>query len=462
MNLFKILKNMSPPKIIAMGFLLIIIAGTLLLTLPISSADGKGTAFIDALFVATSATCITGLTPVVTAEHWSLFGKIVIMGLFQIGGLGFMTFVTLTFLVLGKRITLRNRLVIKESYNLSDGVGMAGFMVSMIKFTFIAEAIGALLLSTQFIRIYGFDTGLFYSIFHSISAFCNAGFDLLGESSLVEFSGNYVINITIMLLIITGGIGFPVVLDIYLMLRNRFIKKFSLRICFKNLRLHSKVAISFTLFLIFAGALAFFLGEHNNPQTMGNMTMPHKILACFFQSVTLRTAGYFSIPQEGMKYGSKLVALILMFIGGSPASTAGGAKTVTVAVVLVSVITMLKGEDEVVVFKRNISFRTIRKSLSVIIMMLFLELTAVMLLSAVEGNAHVVYEGIDLFYEVFSAMSTVGVTTGLTPHLSTWGKIIIILCMYIGRIGPITMAMIFTVNGKKREIQYPDGNILVG
>lgn len=462
MKILNLLKSMSPPKIIAMGFLLIIIAGTLLLTLPVSSADGKGTSFIDALFVATSATCITGLTPVVTAEHWSLFGKVVIMGLFQIGGLGFMTFVTLTFLVLGRRITLRNRLVIKESYNLYEGTGMAAFMVTMIKFTFIAEAIGALLLSTQFIRIYGFDTGLFYSVFHSISAFCNAGFDLLGESSLIEYSGNYVVNITIMLLIITGGIGFPVVLDLYLMLRNKFTKKFRLKICFKNLRLHSKIALSFTLFLILTGALSIFIGEYSNPQTIGNMTMPHKILASFFQSVTLRTAGYFSIPQDGLRYGSKLISIILMFIGGSPASTAGGAKTVTVAVVLFAVFTMLKGEDEVVVFKRSISFKTIRKSLSVMIMMLFLELMAVILLSVTERNIQYAYEGIDLFYEVFSAMGTVGVTTGLTPYLTNIGKVIIILCMYIGKIGPITMAMIFTVNGKKREIQYPEGNILVG
>ncbi len=453
---------MSPPKIIAMGFLLIIIAGTLLLTLPVSSADGRGTAFIDALFVATSATCITGLTPVVTVEHWSLFGKVVIMGLFQIGGLGFMTFVTLTFLVLGKRITLRNRLVIKESYNLYEGTGMAAFMVSMIKFTFIAEGIGAFLLATQFVRIYGFDKGLFYSVFHSISAFCNAGFDLIGENSLVEFSGNYVVNITIMLLIITGGIGFPVVLDLYLMLKNKLIKKFRLRICLKNLRLHSKIALSFTLFLVVSGALAIFICEYNNPQTIGNMTMPHKILASFFQSVTLRTAGYYSISQKGMTYGSKLISLILMFIGGSPASTAGGAKTVTVAVVLFSVFTMLKGEDEVVVFKRSISFKTIRKSLSVIMMMLFLELVAVMLLSAAERNSQFLHDGMDLFYEVFSAMGTVGVTTGITPYLSNIGKMIIILCMYIGKIGPITMAMIFTVNGKKREIQYPEGNILVG
>ncbi len=462
MKILNFLKNLSPPKIIAAGFLLIIIAGTILLTLPVSSADGNGTPFIDALFVATSATCITGLTPVVTAEHWSLFGKVIIMCLFQVGGLGFMTFVTLTFLVLGKRITLKNRLVIKESYNLYEGTGVASFMVSMIKFTFIAEAIGALFLSTQFIREYGFDTGLFYSVFHSISAFCNAGFDLLGPNSLVEYSGNYVVNITIMLLIITGGIGFPVVLDIYLILINKFKKKFRLKICIKNLRLHSKIALSFTLFLIILGALTIFTVEYSNPQTIGNMTLPHKILASFFQSVTLRTAGYCSIPQNGLRYSSKLASIMLMFVGGSPASTAGGAKTVTVAVVLFSVLTMLKGDDEVVIFGRSFSFRTIRKSLSVIIMMLFFELVAVMLLSLTEKNIPYAHEGIDIFFEVFSAMGTVGVTTGLTPNLSFMGKIIIIICMYIGKIGPITMAMIFMVNRKNREIKYPEGNILVG
>lgn len=458
----KNLKNLTPPKIIAAGFLIIIIAGTLLLTLPISSKTGKSTSLIDALFVATSATCITGLTPVVTAEHWSLFGQIVIMLLFQTGGLGFMAFVTLTFLFLGKKITLRGRLVIKESYNLNDNTGFAAFMISLLKFTLIAEGIGALVMCPQFIKDYGADKGVFMGIFHSVSAFCNAGFDLVGDSSLIPYSGNYLICCTIMALIIIGGIGFPVVLDLYLLFKNLFVKKFRLVTCWRNLRLHSKIVLSFTAFLIAAGALSIMAGEYTNPQTIGNMTLSHKILASTFQSVTLRTAGYCSVSQAGLRYSSKLISILLMFIGGSPASTAGGAKTATVAVVLLAVITMIKGEDDVTVFKRNINFQTIRKALSVIIMMLMLDIIAVIILSVTERNCGFAYTGIDLFYEVFSAMGTVGVTTGLTPYLSNIGKLVIIVCMYIGKIGPVTMAMIFTANSKKREIRYPDGNIIVG
>ncbi len=458
----KNLKNLTPPKIIAAGFLIIIVIGTFLLTLPISSQAGKSTSLIDALFVATSATCITGLTPVVTSEHWSLFGQIVIMLLFQTGGLGFMTFVTLTVIFLGKKITLRGRLVIKESYNLSDNTGFSAFMISLIKFTLVTEGIGALVMCPQFIKDYGADKGVFMGIFHSISAFCNAGFDLIGDSSLIPYSGNYLICGTIMALIIIGGIGFPVIIDMYLMFKNLFIKKFRLMTCWRNLRLHSRIVLSFTAFLIVAGALSIFAGEYTNPQTIGNMTLPHKILSSTFQSVTLRTAGYCSISQSGLRYSSKLISIILMFIGGSPASTAGGAKTATVAVVLLAVITMIKGEDNVTVFKRNITFQTIRKSLSVIVMMLMFEIIAVVILSVTERNCGLAYTGIDLFYEVFSAMGTVGVTTGLTPYLSNMGKLVIIICMYIGRIGPITMAMIFMANSKKSEIHYPDGNILVG
>ena len=417
-------KNLTPPKIIAAGFLIIIIIGTFLLTLPISSKTGKSTSFIDALFVATSATCITGLTPVVTAEHWSLFGQIVIMLLFQTGGLGFMTFVTLTFLFLGKKITLRGRLVIKESYNLNDNTGFVAFMISLLKFTLIVEGIGALVMCPQFIKDYGADQGVFMSIFHSVSAFCNAGFDLVGDSSLIPYSGNYLICCTIMALIIVGGIGFPVVLDLYLMLKNLFVKKFKLITCWRNLRLHSKIVLSFTAFLIVAGTLSIMAGEYTNPQTIGNMTLPHKILASAFQSVTLRTAGYCSVSQAGLRYSSKLISILLMFVGGSPASTAGGAKTATVAVVLFAVITMVKGEDEVIVFKRNITFQTIRKALSVIIMMLMLDIIAVIILSVTERGCGFAYTGIDLFYEVFSAMGTVGVTTGLTPYLSNLGKLV--------------------------------------
>lgn len=458
----KILKNMRPPKLIGLGFLIVIIIGTALLTLPISSANGEFTNIIDALFTAASATCITGLAVLVTGEHWSLFGQIVIMLLVQIGGLGFMAFVTMAFVALGKRITLRDRILMRESYSTDNLKGAVKFIKHICKFTIGAEGVGALILSIRFCPQFGFLKGIYYGIFHSISAFCNAGFDLFGSSSIIDFSGDYILLAVLMLLIITGGIGFPVFMDLYIMIKNVFNKKYRLGLGLKKLKIHSKLALITTAFLTIFGAVFFAAMECGNAETIGNMPLGEKLASSMFQSVTLRTAGFASIDQAGLTDGSKIMSILLMFVGGSPASTAGGAKTVTVAVVVVSAITLIKGEDKVKIFKRTLTLSTIRKSLAVIITMMFMIFASVIILTITEQNSVFIHDALDIFYEVVSAICTVGTSTGITPYLSDFGKIIIIICMYIGRIGPVTMAMIFTSNSVKTSVEYPEGKIIVG
>ncbi|MGN1318025.1 MAG: TrkH family potassium uptake protein [Lachnospirales bacterium] len=455
----KIFKKMTPTRTIALGFFTVIIIGTLLLMMPFSSSSGHFTNFLDCLFTATSATCITGLSTVVTAEHWSIIGQLVILAMIQIGGLGFMAFVTLFFVILGKKITLRNRLVIRESYNLDERRGAVKFIELICKFTFFVELIGALILSTRFIPKFGFIKGIYCSIFHSVSAFCNAGFDVLGSNSLIDinYSGDYVILLTLMALIIVGGIGFPVVMDLYAV-----IKHFKDRKTFDHLKIHTKLAVVTTLILISSGTLYFFIAEYNNPDTLGNMPFFQKLIVAAFQSVTLRTAGFVCVDQGSLTFGSKFVSMLLMIVGGSPASTAGGVKTVTVAVIILSVTTLLKGQQDVTAYKRRISFNTIRKALAVMTMMVSIAFVAALILSVTETNGSSYPFGIDIFYEVFSAIDTVGVTTGLTPLLTPIGKAVIIFCMYIGRIGPITMGMLFVVNDKNKFIKYPDGKLIVG
>lgn len=457
-----LLKNIEPPKIIGLGFLIVILMGAVLLSLPVSSAAGETTNFLDALFTATSATCVTGLATVVTVEHWSLFGQIVIMLLIQIGGLGFMAVVTMAFVALGRRITLRDRIIMRESYNVEDAKGVVKFIKNICKFTFGVEIIGSIILSLHFMKEFSFTKAVYYGVFHSVSAFCNAGFDLFGESSLIDYSGDYLLNITIMGLIITGGIGFTVFVDIYGALRKSLFQCFKFKSALRGMKLHSKLVICTTAILIVFGVLFFTICEYENSKTMAAMSFPQKILNGTFQSVTLRTAGFATLNQGDLSYGSKIMCILYMFIGGSPASTAGGVKTATMAVVVVAVITLIRGEDNVVVFKKNITLATIRQALAVIMTMLSMIFAAIVVLTFTERGSDFKYECLDLVYEVVSAMCTVGNTTGITPYLSRAGKVVIILCMFAGRIGPVTMAMIFTSNNKKSAINYPEGKVIVG
>ncbi|MDE6182578.1 MAG: TrkH family potassium uptake protein [Eubacteriales bacterium] len=455
---------LGPAHIITFSFLALILIGTLLLNLPISSVDGKSIGIFNAMFTATSAVCVTGLVVVNTLNHWTIFGKVIILMLIQIGALGFMSLFTFVLVFLGRKITLKERILIQESFNLSSFKGLFSFLKKIIKGTFIIEGIGSLILSIRFIPKYGFPKGILYGIFHSVSAFCNAGFDILGEASLLDYQTDYIVNITIMAVIILGGLGFSVWIDL-LKYINHLKDKRSGKINSKFvMSLHSKVALCMTSILIFLGFISTFLLEFNNPETIGNLRLDQKILACLFQSVTLRTAGFDAIGQAELNYGSKFMAIILMAIGGSPGGTAGGIKTVTIGALFFTIVSVIKGKDCVTAFKKTISFHTVQKALTVFVMMITFIFLATILLSITELNNSYNHDFIDLLYEATSALGTVGLSTGITQYLSFFGRIIIMVCMFVGRLGPITvvLGLSFQKRSKKNVIHYPEEKIIVG
>ncbi|WP_411167995.1 TrkH family potassium uptake protein [Clostridium sp. MB05] len=432
-------------QILALGFLVVIFIGGTILSLPISSSSGKPTNFLDAIFTSTSAVCVTGLVTLDTSTHWSTFGQTVIMTLIEVGGLGFMSFAVLISLILGKKITLRERLVMQEAMNTYSIQGLVKMVQYVLVFTVSVQFFGALLLSTQFVPEYGIAKGTFYSVFHSISAFCNAGFDLFGKS-LVGYSSNSVVILVISALIIIGGLGFTVLLEIY---EFKGIKKLSL---------HSKLVIITTAILIFGGAILMLIFEYTNPETIANMNFKDKLLNSFFASVSPRTAGFNSVSTSGMTLASKFLTVILMFIGGSPGSTAGGLKTVTFGILVLTVISVIKGREDAEGFGRRFTKEAVYKAFTLLFIGASLVIFATMILSYTEVGASF----IDLLYETTSAFGTVGLTLGLTPNLSSIGKVLIMLMMYFGRVGPLTVMLALTRKGKKSGYKYPEGKILIG
>ncbi|MCR1949687.1 TrkH family potassium uptake protein [Clostridium sp. DSM 100503] len=432
-------------QILALGFLIAILIGGIILSLPISSRTGEPTNFLDAIFTSTSAVCVTGLITLDTSTHWSVFGQSVIMTLIEIGGLGFMSFAVLISLILGKKITLRERLVMQEAMNTYSIQGLVKMVKYVLVFTVSVQFFGALLLSTQFVPEYGIARGMFYSVFHSISVFCNAGFDLLG-TSLVGYSSNSVVILVISALIIIGGLGFTVLLEIY---EFKGIKKLSL---------HSKLVLITTAILVFGGAILMFIFEYNNVETIANMNIKDKLLNSFFASVSPRTAGFNSVSTSGMTLASKFLTIILMFIGGSPGSTAGGLKTVTFGILVLTVICVIKGREDTEVFGRRFTKEIVYKSFTLLFIGVSLVIFATMILSYTEVGSSF----IDLLYETTSAFGTVGLTLGLTPNLSSIGKILIMLMMYFGRVGPLTVMLALTRKRKKSGYKYPEGKILIG
>lgn len=461
---FKKLKSaMSPSQIVMLSFFSIILIGAALLKLPFSQTEAAGTIpFLDCLFTATSAVCVTGLVTFTTATSWTAFGKVVILLLIQIGGLGLVAIITYFGVYLGKKITLKERITIQTAFNHTDFHGMVRMVMFVIKGTLICEGAGAIILFIGFLREgLGASTALIYSVFHAISAFCNAGFDIIGQESLMPFASNPFINTAVTLLIIIGGIGFSVWVDF-----KRNIKKLlSPKITEKGrFSLHSKLALSTTLLLLLLGTLYFFIAEYDNQQLWGNVGIGGKLLRSYFQSVTLRTAGFFTVNQGALSEMSKFVSAVFMIIGGSTGGTAGGIKTVTIAVVICSVWSIIKGRYTIDVFNRNIQLQFLQKSLTIITIMTALLCSGTAFLSFTEQSSAFPHSMVDLFYEVSSALGTVGLTTGITPYLSPYGKGLIILCMFIGRIGPISIIMSLT---KKREqsgdiIRYPKEDILIG
>ncbi|MEW8956425.1 TrkH family potassium uptake protein [Clostridium sp.] len=439
--------KLNAVQILALGFAIVILIGAILLTLPIATKTGVRTSFIDALFTATSATCVTGLITVDTGTYWSYFGKTVIISLIQIGGLGFMAFTTLFALLLRKKISLRERLIMHEALNTFNLQGLVKLMKYILIFTFSVEFLGALLLSTQFIPQFGLAKGIYYSIFHSISAFCNAGFDLFGNfSSLTSYADNSVIILTIGGLIVIGGMGFSVWSEIY---NCKSLKRLSL---------HSKLVISMTVGLVVGGAILMFLFEFNNPATMKDMDAKGKFLSSLFASITPRTAGFNSISTSDMTLAGRLLTTILMFIGGSPGSTGGGIKTATVGVLIMTVVSVIKGREDTQMFKRRISKDLVYRAFTVTALGGAIVVIVTMILSVTEAGASLEY----LLYEATSAFATVGLTLGITTKLSTIGKIVIALTMYLGRVGPMTVVLALTTRKKNKSIKYPEDKILVG
>lgn len=445
---------LSTTQIIMLSFLITILLGSILLALPVSSATGAPVAYLDALFTAATATCVTGLVTVPTFSTWSVFGQGVILLLIQIGGLGVITIMSGLMLLLHKKMGIGDRLLLQDAFNLNSVAGIIRFVKKVIAGTFLVEGIGALLYMTVFVPEFG-AKGIWISVFTSVSAFCNAGMDIIGENSLCGYATEPLINITTSLLIILGGMGYIVWWDLIRVIRRTTGKR---RGIFRKLSLHSKIAITATLLLIFGGGALIFVFEYQNPHTIGNLPLADKLQIALFQSVTTRTAGFATVPQQDLTNGTSILCLVLMFIGGSPVGTAGGVKTVTVWVLAVSAVAAIQNRNEVSLFHRNISGQAINKAVAVTVMSFGILLGSTLLLCAVTDA-----EALDILFETVSATATVGLSRNLTASLGAAGKIIIIGTMYLGRVGPISLALALNPDRRYQNIiMNPTEEISIG
>ncbi|MBO5736281.1 MAG: potassium transporter KtrB [Clostridia bacterium] len=434
---------LSTTQIILLSFLITILLGSLLLWLPISASNGQSVSYLDALFTATTSTCVTGLVTLPTFSTWSVFGQVVILLLIQIGGLGVITIMSAFMLMLHKKMGIGDRLLIQDAFNLNTMSGLAKFIKSVVLGTLLIEGIGAVLYMFVFIPEFG-ARGIWVSVFNAVTAFCNAGIDIIGDSSLCAYATHPLINATTSLLIIFGGIGYIVWWDVLRVLRNRTARKKKL---FKHLTLHSKIAIVSTLCLIFGGGALIFACEYSNPLTIGNLSLFDKMQVSLFQSITTRTAGFATVAQENLTGAGSMVSLILMVIGGSPVGTAGGIKTVTMVTLLCSAFATIRGKKQATVFQRTISGDSIRKAVAVVVMFSAVMFTSIILL-LMATDAQIM----DVMYEAVSATATVGLSKNLTVSLNEIGKLIIIATMYFGRVGPISLAVALGGKGETQNV----------
>lgn len=438
--------RLSYTQSIAISFVLMILVGAFLLSLPISSRTREWTPFLDSLFTSTSATCVTGLVVYDTYTHWSFFGQIVLLFMIQIGGLGFMTLMCFFAIVTKKHMSLHQRKLVMQAAGHVQLGGVITLVRKILIGTFLFEGVGMVLLATRFCPKMGFWEGLYNALFHSVSAFCNAGFDLMGRyskfSSLTVFHSDLVVQGVIMSLIVIGGIGFFVWTDIW---------KWGLN--FKRYALHTKMVLSMTIFLILFGWTAFFVLEYNG--ALAELTLGEKILNALFQSVTTRTAGMNTFDLAPMR-GGLVLSVVLMLIGGSPGSTAGGMKTTTVLITLLSAIATITGKKSVTIFKKRIGDETIKQAGAILSIYLALILTATILLIAIEPVTMS-----EAIFEVTSALGTVGLSTGITPTLSIFSKIILMLLMYAGRVGGYTFVLIFATERARPDVERPVEKVLV-
>lgn len=442
-KLFK--DKLNPPQVLALGFLSLIIIGSILLNLPIASSSGSSIGYVNSLFTSASAVCVTGLTVLNTARDFTPFGQVIIITLIQFGGLGIMTLATVGYIIMGKKISFKERLMIKEQLNTESIQGIVKLTKKVIGYTFFLEMMGSLLLALRFVPMFGFEKGLAFSIFHAISAYCNAGFDIFGDS-LIIFQNDYYVLLILSLLIILGGLGFTVYADL--------LAKDKLR----KLTLHSKVVLIMTGSLLIIGTLSFLLFESSNPGTLGSMNFPSRLANSFFQSVSPRTAGFYSVDMSKIRETTIFSTIMLMFIGGSPGSTAGGIKTTTFACLLLTTISVVKGEEDVNCLNRRLPFETIKRAVSIFLIGLAIVFSTAIILTITDSSL----KFINLLFESTSAFGTVGLSAGITDKLSTLGRLVITLTMYIGRVGPLTMAYAFAKRNKKRDFRNAPGNLMVG
>lgn len=439
----------NPLSIIAAGFATLILLGSALLSLPVASAMPGHVSWFDALFTSTSAVCVTGLVVRDTGTTYSTFGHVVLLVLIQMGGLGFMTFAMLVFRLLGRTISLRDRMIMRDSMNEDVLGGVIRLVQWVVASTFCVELAGAAVFSVRMIPRYGVGKGIFYAVFHSVSAFCNAGFDLFGGGvSLTEYSADALMCLTAISLVVIGGIGFGALNDI--------LTKRS----FRRLRLHTKLALVSYGALMLVSFLSVLALEWNNPATLGPMPVGQKLLNALFQSVTLRTAGFNTYDQQGQRDATKLICCFMMMIGAAPASTGGGVKVTTLAILLLTVRMVSHGERSIKVFGRRIESSVIERTMTIVFLAVALVFVDVCALSVMQPEAHF----LDLLYECTSAMGTVGISAIGSATLGSVSRLLIIITMFTGRVGPLTLALLFMrKQGRSRElINYPEEHVMIG
>ncbi|MFI3283906.1 MAG: potassium transporter TrkG [Erysipelotrichaceae bacterium] len=455
----KLIRNLGATRLIVLSFVLVILIGTILLSLPFAK-NGIHVSFIDNLFTATSATCVTGLMTVVAVDSYSLFGQLVILCLIQIGGLGLMSIVAVMITLFKKKLAYREKTILRDAVNKIDVSDVGKFLIHIIKYTMLFEGIGMFLLSFEMIPTYGVLGGLYHALFLSVSAFCNAGIDLFGSSSLIQYVHNPLVNYTVMFLIITGGLGFTVWIDLRANLTEAIKQRWPFRKFFDHLLLHTKVVLVSSVFLLVSAFIIIYTIEVLNPNTLGGLSLYDQIQAAAFNATTLRTAGFSTINYGLLNRATLLIMCIYMFIGGSPGGTAGGVKTTTVFVIVFYVMKKFRNNDHLTLMKREIQGAQVDKCFVIVLYSFFVAFCGIILLCLSQGHI----ELMDLIFEAFSAFGTVGLSTGITPMLNTVGKLIIIVLMFTGRVGAIALFVSLVRQSKKRinSVEYPKAEILVG
>ncbi len=441
------IKKLSFSRKLILVFFTAIVLGSILLYMPFSLQEGQSISFLTAIFTITSAICVTGLSVIDISKVLSFQGQLILLLFIQLGGLGVMTFSSLFFLLIGKKMSYKERELIKEERNAESSGEIVDFIKKIVIIVLSIEIIGAFFLTLEFLKEFEFTKAIYFGIFHSISAFCNAGFSLF-SNNLENYHGSVLMNMTIAYLIILGGIGFSVINSVLMAVR-RDVKRFTLT---------SKVAILVSMFLTFIGMVLFFLLEYKNPTTIGNLTFIDKVLSSFFQSVTTRTAGFNTVPMVALKPATIFMFCILMFIGASPGSTGGGIKTTTIGVIVLYVIGVVQGREHINVFNRRISWDILNRALAILVISIIYVSIITMLVMTIEDG--ISFEKVA--FEVVSAFGTVGLSLGVTSDLSPLSQILIIVTMFIGRLGPMTFALALGEKKIKQSLRYPKENILVG